>query len=354
MSTHAPTAPPRAAAPQPPAGPRRRPRQKFPVFNPGDWPDDVQAGGRVYHFDPQGVTPIEDMLEYDRDEETRRLLTEKGTIIPQGGDAQTIADLIVSSDVRGDKGFIILEGPPETWDAQKRVARAVWVAQHERTVEASIASWEAACAGRVASGLPLAVQPKHVSLAYEWRRTNRVGLTRDYELVCQVCSHDAPTREALSLHIQEIHPRQAAQLQPPATVPIAEALPRAAEEQRTAAPRRIPVRKASAPAPVEPEETLAETVEREAMSAQDLAPAPVEGALGRLAAEVKEPSKDEKVAQGTELAERAQKVGVDLSVADRKGLKHGDIDVIEDVQTRVTSKVSRDEIKARQAAEKKQ
>lgn len=344
MTTEAPTRP--TAAPR---GPRQRPR--VPVFNPSDWPDDVQAGGRTYHFEPGGVTYIEDMLEWERDEETRALLYARPQkIAPDGNDADKIATLICSSDVRGDKGFVILDGAPDTWDAQKAEAREKWVAQHEGQVEATIASWEAECAGRVSAGLPLPTQKKAVVLAYAWRKRHRAGLTRDPELLCLVCSHYASTRDELAAHVREEHPRQAAQLLgTPAPTPVVVAPPPAAEPVSRGRGRQPAPHKVAQPAPAPQleadDETPEESAEREAMEAQDFAPPDVETALGNLAAQ--KPGKADQVIAGNELVARAEKVGMALSVADRKGLKHGDSDVIEDVLARITAHVDRVDRKAR-------
>jgi hypothetical protein len=345
MSTQAPTQPtkvdPGAVAQARP----RRTRQKFPVFNPSDWPDDVQAGGRMYHFAPLGVTLIEDMLEWPRNEQGE-LLKHMPRVIPERGDAETIAELIVSGEVRGDKGFVILDGTPDTWEAQKALARETWVAQHERTVESAIASWEAKVASYNSQGLPLPSQSKAVVLAYAWRKRHRAGLTRNPELLCQVCSHYTLSREELAQHIREEHPQLAASVMGPAAAQVEReqaqslvppAAPPAVSRGRGRQPAPI---KTTAAAPVESQETDEERLEREAMEAENKAPANVEAALGNLASAMP-PTKAEKELVGRELAARAKTVGLELTVADKKGLTNGDGDVIEDVARRVTVAVDR-------------
>lgn len=295
--------------------PRRR-TQRIPVYNPADTPDEIEAGGRPYHFEPRGVTYVEEQRAHVRDEKTNRILTDRAPTQVEGWDAVAVAEYIVSVECRGPKGFIILDGPPDTWEAQKQRARDKWVAFRKAECDALIQSHEANFARAQAAGNPLPRPTSQIKLAYR----DRARLEGEGEelVSCPKCNEGFSSDALMHKHVHEIHPREARDL-----------LAGSAE------PAAVPV---SAPAKADDEDEREAREEQAAAVAAEkqAAPAKVEGSLRQVAQRMPPGSARKMLREeGAKLIQRAKAAGLDLRVGETKALENGDQDTIEDVMVRL-------------------
>lgn len=285
------------------ARPRRS--RRVLVYSPSHRRDVVQAFGAFYTFEPHGVgkcgcaehnvNGMEDnegchaVLDYPRDEKNKLLIHSPRKVGADGElTAERVADFIVSDACRGGSHFVILEGTQEEIAELKRVADAAYVSQYLEKAEAAIASWENYVSRfRTENpGLESPRMPKDVQEDYAFRRRHREAMKVRAAHVCKACSYETDVRRDYTDHVIEEHPNstEAAEIRnaetaPPAAVRVEASLPPGAT-----------------------------------------------------------PPKDEKripAGDGKKLLARAETVGIELTVADRKGLVNDDFDVYEDVQARI-------------------
>lgn len=312
--------------------PRIRRDPRLLVYNPTLFTDHVEAGGVTYHFEPHGyatcacaehnVKGAEDNLGvhagYDWPRDNKNVLLTTGIKkVAAGGEmtADVCAEMICSPAVRGGKFFVISEGTPAQRQAIEAEARSRWSAQYADEVEQGIQSWERECRELQLSqpGALPPRQPRHVQDWYKFRKGWQTNTVDRSEHVCLTCGHDAESKAALDAHILEDHPGIAADrgLGRPAA-PIAPLAERAAKTNADDAARN-----AAAP-PVEAE-----------------APGAGPGAevAGGEAGETEDPQDETET--GEVVRARAQRTGVDLSVADIRALAQDDQEVIADVKKRI-------------------
>lgn len=301
--------------------PMRRPRKRLvvPVFNPTHFADEVAVGGHFFSFEPMSVgrcncahhqkeagedpTGVHELTDWPRNE--------KGVIVDSGGrgtrevvmTADQVADHIVSPDCRGDKGFVRLEGTEAEQEDQKRAAIEKWVKYHLADVEQEIATWEAHVSNLRAArpGDPPPRRPRRVVAAYQFRDNHLAMLGRRAKFVCDMCGWDG---------LEAIPPR-------------ADTAANLAEHRRVTHPGVVIGQAAveAAPAPGKAEEDLG-----------NAAGGSIDGAGTAPEGTAVATSKDK---EGAAVAARAKAMGVELSVADKKGLAHDDPDVIGDVKARI-------------------
>jgi hypothetical protein len=324
------------AAPRPIPGARQRRRPTVPVFNPTDIHDDVQSGGRYYHFAPESYTLIEDMWEWPRDQESNAILWGQPREIPKGCDAYSIAEMIVADRI--GRNYIILEGDKNDWSEQMAEARSAWIEMRKAECEAEISSWESTVARKAAEGMALPVPPKWVERAYADRSKYQTIGIRDFP--CPVCGKRFIQEHAIPDHIRERHPLQAATyrkaVEPP---PAAEGEEPPPPPMRELPPRpERPKPAAAAPAPVEPPPppqtggATAEADEEDDGSAVDVG-AP-EAAMAAVA--TKPATKADVSEAGEDLIARAVMLKVELSGADKKLLRAGDTETLTEVAAKLT------------------
>lgn len=279
-------------------------REKIRVFSPKHLIDDVEAFGTYFRFEPFSVVEVGDIRQYPRDEKNRLILKKKPVIIAE---ARQVADFIVSSECRGAHHFIILrapEGTPEC-ESEKQEATQQWIAVYLEQSEQEISGWERFVSEfRIArAGSPPPIMPKHIKRAYDFRASYAAGLIGRKEFICMICSADFDTIEDYNKHASIQHPGAGSSGVGPMTP--------------------------SAPPP-----------------APMLAPVKAIGAQGPSLAEEKRRKEAER--KGAAILARANDIGLPLSVADKKGLQHGDKDVIADVTQRFEKELleQRDEERA--------
>lgn len=261
---------------------RRNPRPSVEVFNPQPWCDDPMAFGQPFHFEPESTVEIGDLYDWPRDDQTNRLITTGHRDIVMA--AYDVAEFICSAECRGKRGFVILEGTPEERERQKAEAIQTWAEEEVGRVEEKIANWEAYVQRAVsaAPGMPAPRQPKDVTRAYAWRKKYLRAQDARSEFVCRFCGFETGDQGRLQAHLVEEHPGAVPMLAP--SVPA------------------VPGPAIAVASPPEP-------------SAQD-------------------PGQEERIRLGAVLMDQVAQQGFPISVADRKGLEHGDPDVLSDVRAR--------------------
>jgi len=265
---------------------------RIEVYSPVTRPRDVECFGTLYHFPPRGIAQcicaehvasgdvegVHDAFEYERDD-MNRILTQHPKKVTFT--ALQVARHICGPDLMGGLGFVMLAGSMEEQEAQKRQADLRYAEFRSSEVEEIIADWEARCAeySRIRPGQAPPRRPKNVADAYKDRELMERGANEgraDY--ICPTCSEETTTREAMDAHMALRHPGL------------------------------VGVSPITAPAVRAPDEAAPEPIQR------------VQTSL---------------VASGKRYVELAGKAGLPLSVADRKGLEHGDPDVIADIVVRL-------------------
>lgn len=271
-------------------------RARIPVYNPSDFPKWIEIAGVSYFFPPGEVgrciceehktdnVGIHDAMDYPRSDRGRLLMDQPRQVVGEGKyHALTCAKYIVNPDQHGKQGFCILSGTPEQQIQQKAEARANWIRIHLETCENIINAWEAACAAQAVNnpGRPAASQKPDVRAAYAFRKKYRSGLVGRLENICNHCGYETNTPEDLAVHVREEHPVAASQARAIAASP-------------------------SAALPVLPET-------KPPTSAEEL----------------------EQKREGKAVLDNAVAANLPLTVADRKGLQYGDMEVVADVRQRL-------------------
>jgi hypothetical protein len=311
--------------------PRIRRRNVVRVFNPMHKSDDVMVNGTFFHFDPRSVgqcicsnhqkdvgedpTGVHELRDWPR--------TERGEVNNSGGPgsrviaaegsmtADKVAEYIVSPDCRGDKGFVILDGSPAEQEEQKRAAIEKWARYFLAQCEDEIARWEQHVGNMRAArpGDPPPRRTKRVIEAYEFRDEHLALMGRRAQFICDLCGWEAEdpvpdTAQSLGAHIARSHAGVANEGARAVAIQASNAL-------------NISPPPAAAPEP------LASTPAGEAgVTTGGGEPETTDG-------------EDFSASPGAALLLRAKTLGLNLSVADTKGLSHDDADVIADVQERL-------------------
>lgn len=382
--------------------PRRRAETRVLVYNPGHLADDVPVMGHFYHFPPRGIGQctcahhqpsrpggqpgdnqgVHAVYDWPRNEKNEMITSGAREVV---ADAQRVADFIVSEECRGAKGFVILEGSAEEIAEMKRAADRNFVAFYLPQVEQVIANWEASVAdyrkNRPGDAAPR--QPKVVRNAYEFRDNFGdllpVTTVRRLPWICNICGNEAENEAALTAVCNRRHPAQTDYTnvaavdvsprvissprfqgvpRPPAPVVHPSAGPPESEEalrERLGATEEEMRRDAAMGEAGEDDvdllpglaQGLAEDVSEEDLRAEgaitDQSPRAAGGPrtpggstvpAGILAGI----TRAARIKAGAEALANAEASKVNLSVADRKGLAHGDADVIADVVERIGAK----------------
>lgn len=311
---------------------RARKRPVIHVFNPTQFSDSVAVGGHFFSFAPRSVgectcahhqrdkgedpTGVHELMEWPR--------TERGKLITAGGlgtrevvmAADKVADHIVSPECRGGKEYIILEGTPDEQEDQKRAAIDRWNVRYLADAEQTIATWESHVASlkSMRPGDPPPRRPRHVVAAYQFSDNHVAMAGRKAKFVCDLCGWDGldaepqmpDTGESLAWHRRRRHPGVAMSINAEMVAAmVADDEPPAATTEDFG------------------ESTQGELAGSGAAKPGD-APAP--------------PSAPDP--EGDALVRRSKAHGMALGVADKKGLHHGDMDVIADVKKRLDEHVA--------------
>jgi hypothetical protein len=189
--------------------------------------------------------------------------------------AAEVAKAICGDGAMGPKGFVILQGSPEEQQRDMRKAMETYAAHRVKTCEEITRNWESMCAQITADGSPPPRRPRKVVMAYEDLERYQYGATPRGQYICQICGFDTNDEAKFNAHK---HPGKI-----------------------------VPKVSGEAPAPAAPGETKREG-----------------------------PPRDPEA--GAALIDRAARAGVELSVADQKGLRYGDPQVIGDVRDRIDRK----------------
>jgi hypothetical protein len=318
---------------------RRRRDQRIRVYNPTMFTDSVEVGGVWYHFDPKGEAHcaceahkgnnrgVHQGLEWPRDSRNRLVITEAPKVAANGEmTADTCAEMIVSEEMRGLKHFVILEGTEAEIARIKLEAEMAWSKMHADDVEEKIGEWERRIA-ELQAAQPGALpprQPPDIQEAYRFRKLWNQNKVERSAHVCGTCGKDATDAEDLRQHIIEEHPGIAAErgLNRVAAAPVAVPPKRAKRELPPLAERAAATNAAAAAAGEivdPPEEKDGEGVGAE------VAP-PAEGDA---------PDELDEQETGDIIRRRAERIGVELSVADKTLLSVDDPGVIADVKVRI-------------------
>ncbi len=252
--------------------PRRFVRPTYEVYNPGDTGASLNAGGRSYHWLPQDVCEIFDHLQWPKDDDNRLVTTGRKEIATS---AEDVAQLLCSDAHLGPVGFCILQGADDERLEQMGVARKIWVEQRSEAVAGIIEAWEQLVASESRPGKVPRRTPPRVKRAYEDRERFAEIEEQRKEFVCASCGMDFDVAADFASHTALHHPG-AASLLP-------EAAPKEIEK-------------------------------------------PEEPGLKR---------QNSKSKKGLAILQAAEDAGLELSVADKKGLKFGDRDVVKDVEERL-------------------
>jgi hypothetical protein len=253
--------------------PRRPP--KVTLYNPRHFRAMVLFSGTPYLAEARSEFDVIGHYEPTRDE--------NGTILDVPAtlrvSVQDVAEHICAVDQYGGDGFCILSGlSPEEKAEAKRKANAHWDSLYFERVNSEIESWEAFVRAVRESGQgTIPKRTKRLDGLYAFRRSMNIEAKRSH--VCPICAEELSTQPFLVAHIEEEHPDTG----------VSEALDILAKAQ--------PKEKA----PVEA--------------------APARGTADQL--------------KGRALFDQASKALVPMTVADRKGLQGGDLDVIRDIEARL-------------------
>jgi hypothetical protein len=365
-----------------------RDRRVF-VFNPTHLAKDVQVFGDFYHFEPFGVgtcscahhnvpgrvdnVGVHAKYDWPRDDRNRLLMDRPREVLRPalGEQGEGVADHIVSRENVGNLHFIILEGTVAEQEGQKADAIHAYIEVHMPEVESTIDTWEAQLSSymREHPSAQVPRQPKHVQEAYRYREKHLQASYRVADqayIVCRTCGDRLPDEPAYAEHRQRRHAGMAEEPEPkvsprpaakwPAPLAIADP-PEQPEEppgewQGPLQPGEEPSKKEEEKPEEKPDEKPDPTEEDfaegrgvggvsvghgdgEELSAQArMAPSPPKDA--------DRPSRPASMARterpktaSQKLIDRAERAGVVLSVADRKGLTSGDRDVLQDVWGRL-------------------
>jgi hypothetical protein len=263
-------------------------RPRLLVYNPAPDPEVVEVAGIPYFFPPLAAIPIDDQYEYEL------VMTNKGLRPDFGGgletppvgvrgsgaklkrdcDSASVASRICSPEFRGLKGFTTLVG--DGYDEERmKEARGVYRTFRLEKCRETQKAWHRICAD--ATQEPGSVPPRQPEwvrrdLEFLWEEGTNVQDRKPF--VCRLDSHEADSRAEMERWIRRMYPGQ----------------------------------------PVD--ENIMETRNR--------------------ATAIEEPKRIEISEAGMELIERAAHAGLELSIADRRGLRAGDAEILNDVGNRLT------------------
>lgn len=246
------------------------------VFNPSDRTYQPTFNGSVVAvFEPRAKARVRASYQHQRDPQTNRLMLDKPPVLV--ADAMKVAKFICEKDQYGRVGFVRLRGDQTARERQMVQAREEWVRHRLVEAEGEIAEWESRIMkhNMESPGVAPPQRPLSVVRAYQDRARYRgvvAALSPRAEFICRVCSEEHSTRDAIVAHIRTEHPQS----------------------------------------------PLDDSIFESAAAAQ---PEPAAAPKDRRAA--------------NRLLMQAQKAGLALTVADIKGLKNGDADVIADVTARL-------------------
>jgi hypothetical protein len=252
--------------------------QKVTIYNPSHTRRMVLFSGTPYMVEPRSEFEVSGHYEPSRAEDTDRILLDRPAILKVT--AQQVAEDICADDKYGADGFVILSGlSPAEREMTKAKADAFWDEKHANRIFTEVEGWEGFVRGCRENNLALPKMPKRIADAYAFRKQSRLSVAPT--ILCPVCAAELKNQAELRQHISDEHPETM----------VSEALDILA--------RRTPE---------------VEKVEEPSLL------------------QVKRTENEEK---GRALAAEAHEEGMALSVADQKGLRHGDRDVIRDIEARL-------------------
>lgn len=200
---------------------------KIRVYNPSDFRETPQIGGRYYTAEPTSEIEIKDHLEW------QRIRTEDGRTVTALFDlknpqfynnrsyilndsrfppkvamgALQVADEMCSEQHYGPKGFIVLVG--DGYDEErKKQAREKWLGWYSEYARGVEQSWIAKVS-MYRAGNPGAVpprQPKSIRAVLGWLDRYDRGLIDRQKWICGVCSTEFEIEAELSEHVSRRHP----------------------------------------------------------------------------------------------------------------------------------------------------
>lgn len=276
------------------------------VFNGAHWRRSIQFSGDIYDIEAFGTAEIHPHGFPKKDDDTGKILDGPWEIQIS---ASEIVDELCKDEVEGRYGLVHI--PRDATDAEiarlKEQAKARWFEWFSGEAENGIADWESFVTRfREARPGDLPPQrPMRVNAFYGFRKLRRTeGLGRK-QFVCNYCGCEFDVEADRKAHIEFDHPNA----------------PEIRERQ-----------------PQEPtEDAPGDQTLDQFLAAQDKDEAPKAKAAPKIPApEVKELTDVEKSnrERGKAAFVAARRARLELSVADQKGLRFGDLEVIADVEQR--------------------